>query len=239
MARNKKISKKAVDEAVNQENQRLSIIAQFNQENAGRFWIDATKSPTDEDIAKAKADFENATKALKEKSDYFIADKDNALRVAKFLKDFNDNALWTGRTFVGIINFSSEMNDFIEDCEKNGPKDLVLTYGPMQYAFLIMENYGGIGLESAKRMAEIWDEYIPIYEKLHEHVDWYKNEAHKCDNLQSRWALFEQGYYVYVLEDTEVDPVPDDAKADGAKLEKLDEPAAGEENTESPETTQE
>lgn len=205
MARNK-ITKKAVDEAINQENERLNAIAAFNRENMGKFWIDATKVPIDEDIAKAKEEFETATKAHQEKKDYIIADKDNALRVAKFLKEFIDNCFWTGRFFVGVLNFSALMNDFIEGYEKNGSSDLVLEYGPMQFAFLMLENYGGIGIDSAKKMANMWDEYLPIYEKLHEHVDWYNREVHRCDNLKTRWAMFEQGYYMYILEDTEIDP---------------------------------
>ena len=55
-------------------------------------------------------------------------------------------------------------------------------------------------------MAEIWDEYLPIYETLHELVDGYKKEAGACDELKEKWAMFEQGYYLHVLDDTETDP---------------------------------
>jgi hypothetical protein len=37
-------------------------------------------------------------------------------------------------------------------------------------------------------------------------VDWYKKEAAACDELKEKWAMFEQGYYLHVLEDTETDP---------------------------------
>lgn len=222
MARTKKISKKAVDEAVQLENERLNAIAAFNRENMGKFWIDATKTPTDEDVAQAKADFEDATKALQGKKDYVIADKENALRVATFLKNFVDNCFWTGRSFVGVLNFSALMKDFIDGFEKNGSPELVLEYGPMQFVYLIMENYGGIGINSANKMAEMWDEYLPIYEKLHELIDWYNLEVHRCDNLKNRWAMFEQGYYMYILEDTEVDPTISESENETVSDEQTD-----------------
>jgi hypothetical protein len=206
MARTKKITKAAVDEAVNHEQERLAMIKDFNRDNMGRYYIDPQKVPTDEDIASAKADFENSVKALQNKKDYVVADKDNALRVAKFLKKFISENMWTGRSFVGVINFCAQMDDFINGFDEKNPVNLELEYAPMQYAYLALENYGGIGLESAKKMAEMWDEYLPIYEKLHELVDWYNNEAHKCDNLKNRWAMFEQGYYMTILEDVDGEP---------------------------------
>lgn len=195
-----------VDQTAKLEDERRKAIAEFNVQNMGKFWIDPDKVPTDEDIENVKKEFEERTKALQEKKDYLVADKSNALRVAKFMKDFNDNSVWSQRMFVGVLNFSALMNDFIENFDENNPKDLIMEYAPMQYAFLLFENYGGVGIDSARHMAEIWDEYLPIYETLHELVDWYKKEADKCDELKEKWAMFEQGYYLHILEGTEEDP---------------------------------
>ena len=195
-----------VDQTAKLEEERRKAIAEFNVQNMGKYWIDPDKVPTSEDIENVKKEFEERTKALQEKKDYIVADKNNALRVAKFMKDFNDNSLWSQRMFVGVLNFSALMNDFIEGFDENNPVDLILEYAPVQYAFLLFENYGGIGIDSARHMAEIWDEYLPIYETLHELVDGYKKEAGACDELKEKWAMFEQGYYLYVLDDTETDP---------------------------------
>lgn len=205
-----KKTEKNVNDAASQttrlEEERRKAIAEFNVQNMGKYWIDPDKVPTSEDIENVKKEFEERTKALQEKKDYIVADKNNALRVAKFMKDFNDNSLWSQRMFVGVLNFSALMNDFIEGFDGNNPVDLILEYAPVQYAFLLFENYGGIGIDSARHMAEIWDEYLPIYETLHELVDWYKKEADTCDKLKEKWAMFEQGYYLHVLDDTETDP---------------------------------
>ena len=205
MKKNKK------DEAVKNETTNVSVerakaIGEFNVQNMGRLWIDPEKVPTDEDIENAKKEFEDRTKALQDKEDYLIADKQNALRVAKFMKDFNDNSHWTNRMFVGVLRFSELMDNFIKDFDENNPVDLVLEYQPTQYAYLLFKDYGGVGIKDATHMAEIWDEYLPIFEVLYEHMEWYKKEMDMCNKLRDRWAMFEQGYYLYILEDSETDP---------------------------------
>jgi hypothetical protein len=212
MAKDKKEVKDAAAQAARMEEERRKAIAEFNVQNMGKFWIDPEKTPTSEDIQQVKDEFEQRTKALQEKKDYVVADKNNALRVAKFMKEFNDNSIWTQRMFVGVLNFSALMKDFIDNFDENNPVDLVLEYAPVQYAFLVFENYGGVGIDAANHMAEIWDEYLPIYEKLHESVDWYKKEADACDALKEKWAMFEQGYYLVIMEDTETGP--EDIKQD-------------------------
>ena len=199
----KKTEKKesaVADQAKRLEEERKKAIAEFNTQYMGKFWIDPDKVPTDKDIEDVKTEFEERTKALQEKKDYLIADKTNALRVAKFMKDFNDNSVWSKRMYVGVLNFSALLHDFIESFDEKNPKDLVLEYAPTQYAFLLFENYSGVGIDDARHMAEIWDEYLPIYETLHEHVDWYKREADKCDELREKWGMFEQGYYLHILD---------------------------------------
>ena len=177
---------KTVETAANKQlEQRLAAIREFNMNNMGQAWIDPEKVPTDEDKAQAKKDFEDRANALRNKHDYLIADSANALRVAKFIKNFVENGFWTQRYFVGVINFTDLINKFIEECEKE-PKDLTMEYGPLQFCMLMFENYAGFGLESAKKMAEMWDEYVPIYDTLKDHVEFYNNEVKQCEKLKQR-----------------------------------------------------
>lgn len=202
--KNEKVDETKIAEQ--KEMERRRAIAEFNVNNMGKFWIDPNKVPTEDDINSAKADFEAAAKALNEKKDYVIADKENALRVAKFMKDFNDNSFWTQRMFVGVLNFSDLLNEFIKNFDENNPTELALDYAPVQYAYILFENYAGFGYDAAKHMAEIWDEYLPIYEKLHELVDEYKAEMQKVDDLKERWGMLAQGYYAYIMNGAESDP---------------------------------
>jgi len=194
----------AMTEAEKITKEKLDAIRGFNMNNMGSMWIDPERVPTEDEINEAKEMFEKRVKALQEKNDYFIADKDNALRVAKFLKDFVSNGIWTGRFFVGVIRFVNEfIENFIQECEKE-PKDLIMDYGATNFAYQMLENYGGIGIESAKRMAEIWNEYVAIYDVLRDHMEWHKKEETICTKLQNRWSMLQQGYYlIYTDEDAE------------------------------------
>ena len=216
-----------MDEGARIEAERRKAIAEFNVQHMGEYWIDPDRVPTQDDIDAIKKEFEDRTKALNEKKDYVVADKENALRVAKFMQEFNNKSVWQGRMFVGVLRFNAEIQKFIDDWDENNPVDLVLEYGPTQYAFLMFDKYAGTGIEDAQRMADIWDEYLPIYEKLYELVEWYKKEAEMCSKIKERWAMFEQGYYMHIM-DPDKPNVPEEEKTktdDGeqASIEDVDE----------------
>ena len=181
---------------------RLAAINEFNRNNMGEAWIDPDRVPTDKDIEEAKTDFENRTKALQAKADYLVADKDNALRVAKFIREFVANGFWTQRYWVGVVNFIDYIDGFIKECETE-PKELVMEYGPLQFCYLMLENYAGFGYDSAKKMAELWDEYVPIHDVLRDHIEYYNNEAKMCEKLKQRWGMLAQGYYLVFLDEVE------------------------------------
>jgi hypothetical protein len=189
----------AVALAEQHEKERRVAISEFNMNNMGKYWIDPDKVPTDEDIASAKQAFEDAVTEFQKGKDYVIADKANALRVATFLKNFIERSMWQQRMFVGVLNFKAHMDDFINTFNPDEPKDLVLDYMATQFTHIMLENYGGVGIESANWMAENWEEYLPIYETVHEHIESYNAEHKRCEELKEVWGMFEQGYYLVVL----------------------------------------
>ena len=203
----KKEVKDAAKAAEMQEQERRKAIADFNVNQMGKMWIDPDKIPTDDDIAAAKKDFEEFTKSLQEKHDFLIADKPNALRVAKFMMDVIDRAPWKGMYYVGILRFHAQMEDFIKDFDENNPVDLVLDYGAMQFAYIMFKDFGGTGIESANWMAENNEQFVPILDTLHEHNDWYEFQVRKSENLKQRWAAMEQGYFLTILEGNDEDTI--------------------------------
>lgn len=207
MAKKKeKVADVATQNAERAAAQRLAAIQEFNRQNAGEAWIDAERIPTEDEINAAKEDYEKRTIALRDKDDYLVADEVNALRVAKFLKNFIESGFWTQRYFVGVINFSEYITKFIADLEGTPEqeairKPLTMEYGPLQFCYLMLENYAGHGLEDAKKMAEMWDEYVPIYDTIREHIEWYNAEAKMCEALKQRWGMLAQGYFLVLLAD--------------------------------------
>lgn|SRR5574344_233751 len=206
MAKRKKEVEAAAADAAAQQSERLSTIRDFNMNSNGEFWIDPNKVPTEDDVAAAKKDFEDAVEALQNKKDYLVADEANALRVAEFLHNFIHDGFWSGQFFRGVVNFEGYITGFINECMKK-PKALVMEYGPMQFCEVMLENFIGKGYDDAAQMAEIWDEYVPIYDTLKDHTTWYEGEIAKIKKLQQRWGLFTQGYYAVILsEDGTGDP---------------------------------
>ena len=205
MAKKKeKVADVATQKAEKAAAQRLAAIQEFNRQNAGEAWIDAERVPTEEEINEAKEAYEKRTIALRDKNDYLVADEANALRVAKFLKKFIENGFWTQRYFVGVINFSDYITKFIAELEGTPEqeavrKPLVMEYGPLQFCYLMLENYAGHGLEDAKKMAEMWDEYVPIHDTIRDHIEWYNNEVKMCEALKQRWGMLAQGYFLVLL----------------------------------------
>ena len=205
MAKKKeKVADVATQNAEKAAAQRLAAIQEFNRQNAGEAWIDAERVPTEEEINTAKEDYEKRTIALRDKNDYLVADEANALRVAKFLKKFIESGFWTQRYFVGVINFSEYITKFITELEGTAEqeavrKPLVMEYGPLQFCYLMLENYAGHGLEDAKKMAEMWDEYVPIHDTIRDHIEWYNNEVKMCEALKQRWGMLAQGYFLVLL----------------------------------------
>ena len=205
MAKKKeKVADVATQNAEKAAAQRLAAIQEFNRQNAGEAWIDAERVPTEEEINEAKEAYEKRTIALRDKNDYLVADEANDLRVAKFLKKFIETGFWTQRYFVGVINFSDYITKFIEELEGTPEqeavrKPLVMEYGPLQFCYLMLENYAGHGLEDAKKMAEMWDEYVPIHDTIRDHIEWYNNEVKMCEALKQRWGMLAQGYFLVLL----------------------------------------
>lgn len=210
-------------EARRQEELRQQTIRDFNVNNAGELWIDPAKSPTEEDIEQAKKDFEERTKALNEKDDYLIADKTEALRVAKFLRDFIKNSFWQKRMWVGVLNYVAEVEEFIEKCEKE-PQDYVLDYPATQFLDIMLDNYAGFGYDAAEKMANMWDEFVAIADTIKGITEAYNAEVKECEKLQQRWAAMCQGYYMVIIP-------PEERAVTDTEAEAADNPGEGESDT--------
>ena len=210
----KKIDQQA-EEAAKLAEQRRRFIAEFNLNNQDDIHIDPTKTASEDDIKEAKEAWEECVKGYKFRNEYLIADKENAKRVATFLRDFVTNGFWSGEMFKGVVQFVDLINNFLKEVEVE-EKDLVLEYAPMQFAYVMLENYVGRGLEDAKRMLDIWNEYVPILDTFKDHVNWIQVEVQKSKILEQIWNLRTQGFYaVHEVVAPEAEPVLDEEAAAG------------------------
>jgi len=163
--------KKELTEEEKVAKQRAELIEQYNKENLGESYLE-NEPASEDDLNTAKAKFEAAQEAFNKRT-YTIADKPNALRVATFLKEWNEKyATWEKDQWVGVVKFNNFINDFLVEFAKI-EQDLVIDYGALMYLDTLMMRPFGVGLQSAQEMEKMDEEYTKILET----VDDLKNSA--------------------------------------------------------------
>lgn len=171
--------------------QRKIIIDEYNKTHPESY-IEYDK-PTPEEV-KEIADLYTKTVTEFNAKKFTIADKNNALRVAKFLEKWNENdAQWEGDGWRGTVFFDVIIKEFIEKF-KMEEQDLVIDYPTLIYLHTFMLNYRGVGLKGAMKFSKIAEEYNKILETVCSEFDKHNKEGEGVKNLMNRWRSYENGF---------------------------------------------
>ena len=109
---------------------------------------------TKEDIDKAKAEFDEEVAKYANKN-YVIAEKD-ALAFAELLKKWNATMNhWEKGTWKGMLMFDKVISEAIEKYKADATLPFEVDYATLMYLYQTMTNPAGVGLESARAMAEL------------------------------------------------------------------------------------
>jgi len=142
---------------------------------------------------------------------YLIADAANAHRVVDFLEDFNTNKVFWGKDmWKGIVEFDKVLKTWQEENKDKNDVEFSLDFPAMFYCYTVMNNPAGAGLESAKYMASIEDEFNAILNVLNEYVDDFNKEQEKFKLLNDVYETMLQGYMVILNDDEELSKVEDE-----------------------------
>lgn len=142
---------------------------------------------------------------------YLIADAANAHRVVDFLEDFNTNKVFWGKDmWKGIIEFDNVLKAWKNENADKTDVEFRLDFAAMFYCYTVMNNPAGAGLESAKYMASIEDEFNAILNVLNEYVDDFNKEQEKFKLLNDVYETMLQGYMVILNDDEELSKVEDE-----------------------------
>lgn len=175
------------------------MIETFNEQNKGVSYIEEGK-PTPEEVKAIADEYKEKVEAFNAKT-FVIADKNNSLRVAKFLKTWNEKDVqWNENGWRGAILFDSLVKTFIEECQKE-EKEWVIDWSTLTYLYVYMHNISGVGLKSAIRFNEIEEEYSKILEVITEEFDKHNEEGKKIQKLQDRWRAYEGGFRLHYVEE--------------------------------------
>lgn len=187
---------------------RKNLVDNYNKAYTDRRML--YRKPKEEEIEameKRLQDMKDNRNAMK----YFIADAANAHRVVDFLEKFNsENVFWGKDMWKGIIEFDKILKSWKEENLNKNDVNFELDFPAMFYCYTVFNNPAGKGIESAKYMASIEEEYNAILNLLNEYVDDFNKEQEKFKVLNDIYSTMQQGYMVVLKEDEEKNGVVSD-----------------------------
>ena len=124
------------------------------REKFGKWLSVYDEEATKEDVDKAKAEFDEEVAKYANKT-YVIAEKD-ALAFAELLKKWNATMNhWEKGTWKGMLMFDKVISEAIEKYKADATLPFEVDYATLMYLYQTMTNPAGVGLESARAMAEL------------------------------------------------------------------------------------
>ena len=124
------------------------------REKFGKWLTVYDEEATKEDVDKAKAEFDEEVAKYANKT-YVIAEKD-ALAFAELLKKWNTTMNhWEKGTWKGMHMFDKVISEAIEKYKADATLPFEVDYATLMYLYQTMSNPAGVGLESARAMAEL------------------------------------------------------------------------------------
>lgn len=124
------------------------------REKFGKWLTVYNEEATKEDVDKAKAEFDEEVAKYANKT-YVIAEKD-ALAFAELLKKWNTTMNhWEKGTWKGMLMFDKVISEAIEKYKADATLPFEVDYATLMYLYQTMSNPAGVGLESARAMAEL------------------------------------------------------------------------------------
>ena len=124
------------------------------REKFGKWLTVYDEEATKEDVDKAKAEFDEEVAKYANKT-YVIAEKD-ALAFAELLKKWNATMNhWEKGTWKGMLMFDKVISEAIEKYKVDATLPFEVDYATLMYLYQTMSNPAGVGIESARAMAEL------------------------------------------------------------------------------------
>lgn len=134
---------------------RMTVRKEFN-DNFSKWATIADENATDDDIAKAKADFEEAVEETKKRT-YTLATAEGncAYRVAELLLTWSNTMnVWQNGEWRGVIAFDMYMANKMNELKSNDKLDLIVDYQTLVFLYNTMSRPVGTGIEAARQMAK-------------------------------------------------------------------------------------
>ena len=160
--------------------------------------------PTEEEVAQAKADYENAAKEWKE-TIYKIGTPEDAQEICDYVKHFIMNrCMWKENAWMGVIKLAEEIDAATVLFKGKKDKGLELGYQAAEFTFYILSNPGGIGLQSALDFEAEHEIYFKTLNLFGQTVQEAREALKNIEFLQQRWGAMAQGFYLEMEPEAEI-----------------------------------
>ena len=189
-----------------EEIQRRTMINEYNRNNTDTQILH--RKVNDDDIKELEELLKNMQEEQSTKT-YLIADKDNAKRVFDFFKDWNNSSVWNKDSWRGVLKFDEYLNDWLAKFE-NEECDMVFDFPAMSYAYNMLMNNAGVGIEAARYMQSVSEQYDAVMELLNTYVKDFQDLNEKFKTLQDCLAARYQGFMMVTAEMLNEKNVPED-----------------------------
>lgn len=188
---------------------RTKFIEQYNANNTDSKILN--RDVTEDDIKEIETRMD-ALKEARASMTYEIADTDNALRIATFLRDWNANDFfWVKDMWRGVLKFDEFITSEIEKITTTA-QPLVFDFGALTYVYNAMMQPTGRGIDAARFMEEISDTYDSVLDIVGQYIEDFQEENKLFQRLGNCLQARYQGLMMVLAEDL-TDDTADDTDA--------------------------
>jgi len=180
--------------------------------------------PTDEEVAKAKEDFDNAKKEF-ETSIYTIGKLEEAQEFCDYVKHFLVNRfLWQKDAWMGVIKLTEELDTAEILFKGNKEKGFELSYQALEFTYYILTNPGGIGLQAALDFESDQKIYLKTTIAVGQQLEVARKKLKDIEFKRQIWAAMSQGFYLEVdsVLDETLDPSTNESNDEAKEVEEFE-----------------
>ena len=175
--------------------------------------------PTEEEVAQAKQDYEDAAKTWRETL-YKVGKPEEGQEICDYVKHFIMNrCLWQKDAWMGVIKLTEEIEAANNLLKGKKDKGLELGYQAVEFTYFVMSNPGGIGLQAALDFESEHEIYYKVLNLFGEQVQVARESLKNSEFLQQRWGAMAQGFYL------EMEPEPEITEEGELGIEEQEVPA--------------
>lgn len=164
--------------------------------------------PTDEEVAEAQKEFEEASRDFSVET-WEIGELEDAQENLDYLFHYLRNRLfWTQTGWMGVLKMQEELERCEEFLKANKGGPLKLGYQALEFIFYSFQNPGGVGLEPAKAFEQENELYAKIFDAIGKRIAEARTELKEIQFLQDKYAAMAQGFYLEVEDGVEEEEIP-------------------------------